>query len=96
MSLRITTIFTNSKVVIAAGSALMIALMVGLTIIGLSDMSSINHSLQAISQQHNARVDFLVSMRRIVREHNIYRWAASLVRELSEVRLDRPEPLKIR
>ena len=35
-------------------------------------------------------------MRRIVREHNIYRWAASLVRELSEVRLDRPEPLKIR
>lgn len=35
-------------------------------------------------------------MRRVVREHNIYRWAASLVRELSEVRLDRTEPLKIR
>ena len=35
-------------------------------------------------------------MRRVVREHNIYRWAASLVRELSEVRLDRPEPLKVR
>jgi trehalose-6-phosphate synthase/uncharacterized membrane protein affecting hemolysin expression len=35
-------------------------------------------------------------MRGVVREHNIYRWAASLVRELSEVRLDRPEPLKVR
>lgn len=35
-------------------------------------------------------------MRRVVREHNIYRWAASLVRELAEVRLDRPQPLKIR
>ncbi|MCL5671836.1 MAG: trehalose-6-phosphate synthase, partial [Acidobacteria bacterium] len=35
-------------------------------------------------------------MRRVVREHNIYRWAASLVRELSEVRLDKTEPLRIR
>ena len=35
-------------------------------------------------------------MRRVVREHNIYRWAASLVWELSEVRLDRPETLKVR
>jgi len=35
-------------------------------------------------------------MRRVVREHNIYRWAATLVRELSEVRLERPEPLKVR
>jgi len=35
-------------------------------------------------------------MRRVVREHNIYRWAASLVRELSEVRLDKTEPLRVR
>ncbi len=35
-------------------------------------------------------------MRRVVREHNTYRWAASLVRELSEVRLDAPEPLRVR
>ncbi|HEV2245859.1 MAG TPA: trehalose-6-phosphate synthase, partial [Terriglobia bacterium] len=35
-------------------------------------------------------------MRRVVREHNIYRWAASLVRELSEVRLERPEPVRVR
>lgn len=35
-------------------------------------------------------------MRRVVREHNIYRWAASLVRELSEVRLEKPEPVRVR
>jgi trehalose-6-phosphate synthase len=35
-------------------------------------------------------------MRRVVREHNIYRWAATMVHELSEVRLDRPETLKVR
>ncbi|TAM83019.1 MAG: trehalose-6-phosphate synthase [Acidobacteria bacterium] len=35
-------------------------------------------------------------MRRVVREHNIYRWAARLVRELSEVRLEKPEPLNVR
>ncbi len=34
-------------------------------------------------------------MRRVVREHNVYRWAASLVSELSEIRLDRPESLKV-
>jgi len=81
MSLRITTIFTNSKVVIAAGSALMIALMVSLTIIGLSDMSSINQSLETISQKHNARVDLLVSMRRIVRERSLAMYAIYLTND---------------
>jgi hypothetical protein len=78
MSTRIATIFANSKVVIAAGSALMITLMVSLTIIGLSNMSSINHSLETISEQHNARVDILVSMRRIVRERSLTMYAIYL------------------
>jgi trehalose-6-phosphate synthase len=30
-------------------------------------------------------------MRRIVREHNVYRWAGSLIEQLCEVRLDMPE-----
>jgi len=30
-------------------------------------------------------------MRRVVREHNIYRWAASLIAELSEIRIEKPE-----
>ena len=81
MSLRITTFFANSKVVIAAGSALMISLMVGVTIIGLTDMSNINHSLETISQQHNARVDLLVSMRRIVRERSLAMYAIYLTKD---------------
>jgi trehalose-6-phosphate synthase len=30
-------------------------------------------------------------MRQIVREHNVYRWAGSLIAELSEIRIDEPE-----
>ena len=33
-------------------------------------------------------------MRRIVKEHNVYRWAGNLITELSEIRLDRPAPAK--
>jgi trehalose-6-phosphate synthase len=29
-------------------------------------------------------------LRKVVREHNVYRWAGNLVAELSEVRLDEP------
>jgi trehalose-6-phosphate synthase len=29
-------------------------------------------------------------MRKVVREHNIYRWASTLIAELCEVRLDQP------
>jgi len=29
-------------------------------------------------------------MRRVVREHNIFRWASNLIAELCEVRLDEP------
>jgi trehalose-6-phosphate synthase len=30
-------------------------------------------------------------MRRVVKEHNIYRWAATLIAELSEIRIEKPE-----
>jgi len=30
-------------------------------------------------------------MRKVIREHNIYRWAGNLITELCEVRLDAPE-----
>ena len=30
-------------------------------------------------------------MRRLVREHNVFRWAGSLIGELCDVRLDTPE-----
>ncbi|KPJ91629.1 MAG: hypothetical protein AMJ53_11240 [Gammaproteobacteria bacterium SG8_11] len=81
MPLRITTIFKNSKVVIIFGFALMIALMVSLTIIGLSHMASINRNMQTITQQHNARVDLLVSMRRIVRERSLSMYSIYLSKD---------------
>jgi len=31
-------------------------------------------------------------MRKVIREHNVYRWAASLIGEVCDVRLDRAEP----
>ena len=31
-------------------------------------------------------------MRRIVKENNVYRWAGNLISELSEIRIDEPEP----
>jgi trehalose-6-phosphate synthase len=33
-------------------------------------------------------------MRKVIREHNIYRWAGNLVTELCEVRLDAPEDVQ--
>src|ERR1700674_4759732 len=40
------------------------------------------------SDERHARMK---RMRQVVREHNIYRWAAELISELSEIRLDTPE-----
>ena len=33
-------------------------------------------------------------MRKVIREHNVYRWAASLIGEVCDVRLDQAEPGK--
>lgn len=33
-------------------------------------------------------------MRKIIKEHNIYRWAGNLITELCEVRLDAPEDVE--
>ena len=35
-------------------------------------------------------------MRRVVREHNVYRWAGELISELSEIRLDTREMVETR
>ncbi len=34
-------------------------------------------------------------MRRVVKEHNVYRWAGSVITELSEIRIERPGPPKV-
>ncbi len=48
----------------------------------------IRQALEMPSEERQARMK---RMRRVVREHNIYRWAAELILELSEIRLDAPE-----
>jgi trehalose-6-phosphate synthase len=35
-------------------------------------------------------------MRRVVKDHNIYRWAANLITELSEIRIEKREPVQPR
>ncbi|MGA8674829.1 MAG: trehalose-6-phosphate synthase, partial [Candidatus Acidiferrales bacterium] len=49
---------------------------------------SIRRALEMPPEERHSRMQ---RMRAIVREHNVYRWAADLILELAEVRLDAPE-----
>jgi trehalose-6-phosphate synthase len=53
----------------------------------------IRRALEMPSEERQARMQ---RMRRVVREHNVYRWAAELISELSEIRLDTSEMTEIR
>jgi trehalose 6-phosphate synthase len=50
---------------------------------------AIRFALEMDPQERRARMQ---RMRRIVKEHNVYRWAENLIAELCEVRLDAREP----
>ncbi|MGB7623181.1 MAG: trehalose-6-phosphate synthase [Terriglobia bacterium] len=52
---------------------------------------AIRFGLEMDSDEDTARMQ---RMRRVVRGNNTYRWAANLILELSEVRFERPEPVK--
>jgi trehalose 6-phosphate synthase len=52
---------------------------------------AIRFALEMDPEERRARMQ---RMRRIVKEHNVYRWAGNLITELSEIRLDRPAPAK--
>lgn len=54
---------------------------------------AIRFALEMDPEERKARMQ---RMRRTVREHNIYRWAGTLITELSEIRLDIPEAVKSR
>jgi trehalose-6-phosphate synthase/uncharacterized membrane protein affecting hemolysin expression len=45
----------------------------------------------ALDMDPEERTRRMQRMRRVVKEHNIYRWAASLIAELSEIRIEKPE-----
>jgi trehalose 6-phosphate synthase len=53
---------------------------------------SIRFALEMDPEERRARMQ---RMRHIVKEHNVYRWAANLIRELLAVRLDRPASVKV-
>ena len=49
---------------------------------------SIRRALEMPPEERHSRMQ---RMRGIVKEHNVYRWAADLILELAEIRLDAPE-----
>jgi trehalose-6-phosphate synthase len=53
--------------------------------------SAIYFALEMDPEERGARMQ---RMRRVVRDHNIYRWAANLISELSEVRVERGEVVR--
>jgi len=52
---------------------------------------AIHKALQMSPEERSAR---MARMRAYVREHNIYRWAGSLIAELASLRLAKPEKLE--
>ena len=50
--------------------------------------------LQAVEMDPRQRRERMRRMRRIVKQHNIYRWAANLIGAASEIRLELPEAAK--
>lgn len=54
---------------------------------------TIRRALEMPTEERRIRMQ---QMRRTVKEHNVYRWAADLISELAEVRLDVPEAVETR
>ncbi|MGC0771327.1 MAG: trehalose-6-phosphate synthase [Candidatus Acidiferrum sp.] len=50
---------------------------------------------QAIEMPEDQQSLRMQRMRQVVREHNIYRWAANLLSDLTEIRIDAPERIEI-
>ena len=46
----------------------------------------------ALEMNPDDRRERMRRMRRIVKEHNVYRWAGNLIAELAEIRVNEPEP----
>ena len=53
---------------------------------------AIHKSLDMPEEQQAAR---MIHMRAQVREHNVYRWAANLLSDLTEIRIDTPEKAEV-
>ena len=51
---------------------------------------------RALEMQPEERQARMVRMRQTVKEHNVYRWAAELISELADIRLDTPQAVETR
>jgi trehalose 6-phosphate synthase len=47
--------------------------------------------LRALNMPEEQQAERMLHMRQIVREHNVYRWAANLLSDLTEIRIDVPD-----
>jgi trehalose 6-phosphate synthase len=54
---------------------------------------TIRRALEMPAEERQMRMK---RMRRVVREHNVYRWAAELISDLSEIRIESPEIVETR
>ncbi|HYA96650.1 MAG TPA: trehalose-6-phosphate synthase [Methylomirabilota bacterium] len=54
--------------------------------------AALQHGLEMPEEEQASRMS---RMRRLVREHNIYRWAANLLSDLTEIRTDAPERVEV-
>lgn len=53
---------------------------------------AIKRALEMPEEEQARRIE---QMRRTVREHNVYRWAANLLSDLTEIRIDAPERIEV-
>jgi len=47
----------------------------------------------ALEMDPDERHERMRRMRRVVKEHNVYRWAGTLISDLAEIRIHEPEPV---
>ncbi|MDP1703985.1 MAG: MCP four helix bundle domain-containing protein, partial [Sulfurimicrobium sp.] len=61
----------NMKFSVGAGFALVLALMIALTVVGLNQMDAINSRLERIVNQNNVKIELATTMRDALRERAI-------------------------
>ena len=50
--------------------------------------------LRGLNMPEDQEMERMLRMRSNVREHNIYRWAANLLSDLTEIRIDTPDRIE--
>jgi trehalose-6-phosphate synthase len=51
--------------------------------------------LRALNMPEDQEAERMLRMRHNVREHNVYRWAANLLSDLTEIRIDVPDRVEV-